>query len=224
MPRPYTAALAGVPRIRWPADGSLSLSLVSGPEWLLAILVAALAAYAVLVVLLLALGRRGQGRALVAFIPDCVVLFSRLARDPCLTWPRRALLAGLGLYLASPLDLIPDFVPVVGHLDDAIITAVVLRRLLRGCEHAIAAHWPGPAASLAVVLKLAGVRGKPADQRRANLQARRAAGRRSPPAVMSTRWARPRQASPATKVARYAPVSAPSTQERPPRHRAARRR
>ena len=181
MPRPYTAALSGVPGLAGPADGSLSLSLVSGPEWLLEILVAALVAYAVLVVLLLAFGRRGQGRALVAFIPDCVVLFSRLVRDPCLTWPRRALLAGLGLYLASPLDLIPDFVPVVGHLDDAIVTAVVLRRLLRGCEHAIAAHWPGPAASLAVVLKLAGVRGKPADQRRATLvQARRGRGRRSP--------------------------------------------
>lgn len=140
---------------------------MSGRDWLLAILFAAVAAYAGLVVLLLAFGRRAQARAVVAFVPDCVVLFSRLLRDPCLTWPRRALLAGLVLYLASPVDLIPDFVPVVGHLDDAVLAAVALRRLLRGCEHAITAHWPGPASSLALLLKLAGVRDERSGEGRA---------------------------------------------------------
>lgn len=59
-------------------------------------------------------------------------------------------------YLALPFDLVPDFVPVVGQLDDAIIVGLVLRTILRGDAGLVHEHCPGPPASLAVVLRLAG--------------------------------------------------------------------
>jgi len=64
-------------------------------------------------------------------VPDCAVLFKRLLKDPRV--PRRAKVA-LALvipYLAMPFDLIPDFIPVLGQLDDALLVAVVFRYLAR---------------------------------------------------------------------------------------------
>jgi uncharacterized membrane protein YkvA (DUF1232 family) len=67
------------------------------------------------------------------------------------------LLAGLLAYLSMPFDLIPDFIPVVGALDDAIIVAVVLRTLFRGAgPDLVRKHWPGPRQSLDLMLRLAG--------------------------------------------------------------------
>jgi uncharacterized membrane protein YkvA (DUF1232 family) len=109
----------------------------------------ALAAYAVAVLALVALGRRADARALAGFIPDCVVLVRRLLRDARV--PRRAKVA-LGLliaYLLMPLDLVPDFIPVAGQLDDAIAVALVLRWFLRaGGAALVREHWPGPERAL----------------------------------------------------------------------------
>jgi uncharacterized membrane protein YkvA (DUF1232 family) len=72
--------------------------------------------------------------------------------------PRRkkALLVALTGYLALPFDLVPDFIPVAGQLDDVVIVALVLRSLLRGGgEPFVREHWPGPENSLALVLRLA---------------------------------------------------------------------
>jgi uncharacterized membrane protein YkvA (DUF1232 family) len=72
--------------------------------------------------------------------------------------PRRkkALLVALTGYLALPLDLVPDFIPVAGQLDDVVIVTLVLRSLLHGGgETLVREHWPGPNSSLAVVLRLA---------------------------------------------------------------------
>ncbi len=113
--------------------------------------------YAVLVLVLVLAGRRESARALAGFIPDCVVLCSRLLRDPRVPRRKKLLLVALAGYLALPFDLVPDFIPVAGHLDDVIITALVLRSLLRGGgEPLVRAHWPGPESTLALVLRLAG--------------------------------------------------------------------
>lgn len=95
-------------------------------------------------------------RELAAFFPDCVVLVRRLLRDPRV--PRRAKLALALLlpYLASPIDFIPDFIPVVGQLDDVVLIAAALRYVLRlAGPPVIEDHWPGSPGGLAVVLRLA---------------------------------------------------------------------
>jgi uncharacterized membrane protein YkvA (DUF1232 family) len=95
-------------------------------------------------------------RAIAGFIPDCVVLFSRLLRDDRLQRRYKVLIAALLPYLALPLDLIPDFIPVLGLLDDAVLVAFVLRRVVRARPDLIRELWPGPQTSLSVVLRLAG--------------------------------------------------------------------
>jgi uncharacterized membrane protein YkvA (DUF1232 family) len=113
--------------------------------------------YAVAAAALIAGGRRADARALVGFIPDCVVLVSRLARDPRISRPRRAALFCVLAYLAFPLDLVPDFLPVAGQLDDAVLLALALRLLAHGATpEMLREAWPGPEASLRLVLRAAG--------------------------------------------------------------------
>jgi uncharacterized membrane protein YkvA (DUF1232 family) len=125
-------------------------------QWSLVAVVAFLLLYAVLVLALAAAGRRESARALAGFIPDCVVLCSRLLGDPRVPRRRKLLLVGLAGYLAMPFDLVPDFIPVAGQLDDVVVVAFVLRSFLRGGgESVVREHWPGPESSLALVLRLA---------------------------------------------------------------------
>jgi uncharacterized membrane protein YkvA (DUF1232 family) len=94
--------------------------------------------------------------ALATFIPDCIVLVTRLARDPRVPrWRKLPLLALVG-YLELPFDLVPDFIPVAGQLDDVIIVALVLRSFVRsGDRDLVRELWPGPDQSLALILRLA---------------------------------------------------------------------
>jgi uncharacterized membrane protein YkvA (DUF1232 family) len=115
-----------------------------------------LALYAAGVLLLVVAGRRADVAVLARFVPDCVVLVRRLIGDPRLPRHARLALGALLLYLVSPIDLVPDFIPVAGHLDDAIVVALVLRWLLRlAGPELVRTHWPGPDRSLAVVLRVA---------------------------------------------------------------------
>jgi uncharacterized membrane protein YkvA (DUF1232 family) len=112
---------------------------------------------AALVGMLVVIGRGAEARALARFVPDCIVLFRRLLSDSRVPRGRKLLLLALVGYLAMPLDLIPDFIPVAGQLDDAILVALVLRTVLRGAgDDLVREHWPGPEASLDAVLRLAG--------------------------------------------------------------------
>lgn len=116
------------------------------------------ALYALGVLVLAAAGRRAHARALAGFVPDCAVLVRRLLRDERLPRSRRLMLGALLAYLVLPFDLIPDFIPVAGQLDDAILLALVLRSVARAAgPDAIREHWPGPPQSLALVLRAAGV-------------------------------------------------------------------
>jgi uncharacterized membrane protein YkvA (DUF1232 family) len=93
-------------------------------------------------------------------VPDCAVLFKRLLRDPRV--PRRAkvTLALVIPYLVLPFDLIPDFIPVLGQLDDALLVAVVFRRVARSAgPEVIEELWPGSERGLQMVLALAGAQG-----------------------------------------------------------------
>jgi uncharacterized membrane protein YkvA (DUF1232 family) len=125
-------------------------------QWLLTLGVVALLLYATIVLVLVALGRGADARALARFVPDCVVLFKRLLADPRVELWRKALLVVVIIYLASPIDLVPDFIPVAGQLDDAILVVIALRVLLHGSgPRLLAEHWPGPRQSLLVILRFA---------------------------------------------------------------------
>src|SRR5436309_368156 len=114
------------------------------------------AVYAAFVIWLLLAGRHQDSRTIAGFIPDCIILFRRLLADDRVPRRSKLLLAALIGYLAMPFDLVPDFIPIAGQLDDAIIVALVLRALIRsGGADLIRELWPGPERSLGLILRLA---------------------------------------------------------------------
>jgi uncharacterized membrane protein YkvA (DUF1232 family) len=124
--------------------------------WLPIGLGAAVALWLLLVGALFAFGRKEDARELLAFIPDCVILVKRLLGDSRV--PRRAklILIALFVYLAMPFDLVPDFIPVAGQLDDAILVAAVLAYVVRTAGRDVVEElWTGSERGLRVVLALA---------------------------------------------------------------------
>ena len=93
-------------------------------------------------------------------LPDLIRLVKRLATDPDTPRGVRIQLALLLLYLALPIDLIPDFVPVLGYADDAIIVALVMRSVTRSAgPDALAKHWPGTPQGLVALKRLCRLNG-----------------------------------------------------------------
>ena len=129
-------------------------------------LVLGLVAALVLVWLALVVGlivvrpRGGLLREALRLLPDVLRLIRRLAADRTLPHGVRIRLALLLAYLAIPIDLIPDFVPVLGYADDVIIVIAVLRSVVRrtGLD-AVRAHWPGTDDGFAAVVRLTGLNG-----------------------------------------------------------------
>jgi uncharacterized membrane protein YkvA (DUF1232 family) len=129
---------------------------VSLSQWLFVSFGVTVVVYATAVLALVAVGRRSDARALAGFIPDCLVLVKRLLRDRRVPRRRKLLLVLLVAYLAMPIDLVPDFIPVAGQLDDAILVALAFRAVLRsGGEELLQEHWSGPPRSLELVRSLA---------------------------------------------------------------------
>jgi len=118
---------------RWWLDALLSLALALAVTWL-----------ALVIVLVVVRPRGGLLSESLRLLPDVLRLVRRLAADPTLPRGIRVRLGLLLVYLASPLDLIPDFIPVIGYADDAILVTWVLRTVVRraGLE-VVRAHWPG---------------------------------------------------------------------------------
>jgi uncharacterized membrane protein YkvA (DUF1232 family) len=118
-------------------------------NWLLVSVAVLAVLYALLILALVAGSRQWDVRVIARMVPYCAILFKRLLGDPRV--PRRWKVAsGFALvYLAMPFDLVPDFIPLAGQLDDAILVALVLRGLLRSAGPLLLRqHWPGPAALL----------------------------------------------------------------------------
>ena len=125
-------------------------------EWIAAAVAITVAVWALLIAALAAAGRRADAAALARFVPDCIVLIRRLAADPSVPRWRKLVLVATAAYLLMPLDLVPDFVPVAGQLDDAIVVGLALRVVVRGGDRSLLrTHWPGPPNSLAVVERFA---------------------------------------------------------------------
>src|SRR6476661_1876424 len=109
-----------------------------------------------LIVLLIAVGRRALARELATLVPNLTRLFAGLLRDPRVPLRAKVVLGASALYLAMPIDVIPDFVPIAGSLDDAIVAAFELRFVVRAASGEIVAeHWPGDPATLRRILWLA---------------------------------------------------------------------
>jgi uncharacterized membrane protein YkvA (DUF1232 family) len=124
--------------------------------WLPLTLAVVVLLWAIAVGLLVLLGRPADARAAARFIPDCLLLFRRLLADPRIPRRRKSAIVVLLGYLALPFDLIPDFIPVAGQLDDALAVGLVLRLVLRsGGPALLDEHWPGPPESLALIRRLA---------------------------------------------------------------------
>jgi uncharacterized membrane protein YkvA (DUF1232 family) len=117
----------------------------------------AVAVWVAAVLALVAFGRVRAARELVTLVPNLLLLFKDLVRDDRV--PRSAKLwLGFGaVWLASPIDLIPEFIPVLGPLDDAVVAAAVLRHLVRRAGNEVVyEHWRGEPATIARVLRLFG--------------------------------------------------------------------
>jgi uncharacterized membrane protein YkvA (DUF1232 family) len=130
---------------------------VNSLEWLLLVAACVLVVYSSFVIALVVAGRWQVARDVAGFIRDCIVLLRRLLGDARVPRRHKLLLGALIGYLALPVDLVPDFIPVAGHIDDAVVVALALRLVLRSSgTELLREHWPGSESSFSVVLRLVG--------------------------------------------------------------------
>jgi uncharacterized membrane protein YkvA (DUF1232 family) len=126
--------------VRWLLIGGLVLVVL----WLAAVLV------------LLFLGRKALARELITLLPNLVRLFRGLLGDERVPRSSKALLLLGAVWLASPIDLIPEFLPVVGGIDDAVVAGLVLRHVVkRAGPDVVRDHWRGDPRTLSVLLRVA---------------------------------------------------------------------
>ena len=97
-----------------------------------------------------------KARTLAAHAPEITILCKRLVDDPRVSPFDKLKLRALAWYLGLRLDLIPDFIPVIGRLDDALVVAVAIRTALKSADaDLIRQHWPGPHAAPNSILRRA---------------------------------------------------------------------
>lgn len=118
--------------------------------------------YVLLILGLILAGRRVAAKELATLIPNLVLLFKDLVKDERVPRNSKWLLGGAVLWLVSPIDLLPEFLPVLGPLDDAVVAALVLRHLVkRAGPEVVREHWRGEPATLERILRAASVKADP---------------------------------------------------------------
>jgi uncharacterized membrane protein YkvA (DUF1232 family) len=119
----------------------------------------AVAIWVVAIVVLFLVGRRLAARELATLLPNLVRMCRTLLRDPRVPRGSKMLVGFAVLWFISPIDLVPEFIPVLGPLDDAILAALVVRHLVkRAGREVVAEAWPGDPATLERMFRLARVR------------------------------------------------------------------
>lgn len=115
--------------------------------------------YVLAVLALVLAGRRTAAREVALLLPNLAMLFKGLIRDPRVPRGSKALLVFGAAWIASPIDLIPEFIPFLGPLDDAVVAALILRRLVRKAgREVVEEHWRGDPATIARLLRAVGNR------------------------------------------------------------------
>jgi uncharacterized membrane protein YkvA (DUF1232 family) len=125
-------------------DGVLAIVAILALAWL------------ALVVALIVFGKRALAREVASLVPNLTRLFTGLVGDPRVPLRAKVVLGATALYLALPIDLVPDFIPVAGQLDDAIVAAFALRYVIGTTpREVVAEHWRGDPETLRRILALA---------------------------------------------------------------------
>jgi len=133
------------------------------PVWA-QILLVLLAIWVLVVIVLVVVGHALLARELALLLPNLIRLFGGLLRDGRVPLRAKLVVGVASLWLASPIDLIPEFIPIVGSLDDAIVAALALRFVLRTTDGSVVReHWRGDPATLERLLRIVswGGRGTP---------------------------------------------------------------
>ena len=118
--------------------------------------------YVLAIAALFLAGRRSAAREVATLLPNLALLFKDLLKDPRVPRGSKALLVMGALWIASPIDLIPEFIPFLGPLDDAVVAALILRHLLRKAgADVVAEHWRGDPATLRKLVGSASAEGDP---------------------------------------------------------------
>lgn len=126
-------------------------------RWLLIAGIALVVVWLLAALVLLWLGRKTLARELISLLPNLVRLFRGLLGDARVPRSSKALLVLGAVWLASPIDLIPEFLPGIGGIDDAIVAGLVLRHLVkRAGADVVKDHWRGDPRTIGLLLRAAG--------------------------------------------------------------------
>jgi uncharacterized membrane protein YkvA (DUF1232 family) len=118
---------------------------------------ALVAIWLIAVLVLFWTGRKSIARELITLLPNLLRLFRGLIGDPRVPRGSKALLIFGAAWLASPIDLIPEFIPGLGPIDDAVVAALVLRHLVkRAGPDVVRDHWQGDPRTIGLILRAAG--------------------------------------------------------------------
>jgi uncharacterized membrane protein YkvA (DUF1232 family) len=126
-------------------------------RWFLIAVLIVVVVWLLAVLALLWFGRKTLARELISLIPNLVHLFRGLLRDERVPRSSKVLLVLGAVWLASPIDLIPEFLPGIGAVDDAVVAGLVLRHLVkRAGPEVVQDHWRGEPRTIGLLLRAAG--------------------------------------------------------------------